>query len=235
MAAQTFRFLQLHPRIEHWRVVVITPHRRFNLGPVLPLRCFLAQVHWLSLDVLGEQDSLDARLQRARRSAGLVRQPSGGLSLTPSGGPGADNDPRALPLPPALRFPISWIGPWGLQAAGRCARAGGAVAARQPGQRQPSQRHPGQWREPDLGAISLSGGLPKKSGRLRRHRRRAANSRNNQQPGPSQQPGPRAQGLKNQEGNLGGGSRRGTQRRRCRGGWPGGSCPGRPSGSCGAR
>ena len=25
-------FLQLHPRIKHWRVVVITPHRRFNLG-----------------------------------------------------------------------------------------------------------------------------------------------------------------------------------------------------------
>jgi hypothetical protein len=23
---------QLHARIEHWRVVVITPHRRFNLG-----------------------------------------------------------------------------------------------------------------------------------------------------------------------------------------------------------
>jgi hypothetical protein len=24
--------MQLHPRIKHWRVVVITPHRRFNLG-----------------------------------------------------------------------------------------------------------------------------------------------------------------------------------------------------------
>jgi predicted transposase YdaD len=62
LAAQTFRFLQLHPRIEHWRVVVITPHRRFNLGPFLPLRCFLEQVHWLSLDVLGEQDNLDAAI-----------------------------------------------------------------------------------------------------------------------------------------------------------------------------
>ena len=32
LAAQTDRFLQLHARIEHWRMVVITPHRRFNLG-----------------------------------------------------------------------------------------------------------------------------------------------------------------------------------------------------------
>jgi predicted transposase YdaD len=38
LAAQTFRFLQLHPVVEHWRVVVITPHQRLNLGPVTPLR-----------------------------------------------------------------------------------------------------------------------------------------------------------------------------------------------------
>jgi predicted transposase YdaD len=62
LAAQTFRFLQLHPRIEHWRVVVITPHRRFNLGPFLPLRCFLEQVHWVSLDELGQQENLDAAI-----------------------------------------------------------------------------------------------------------------------------------------------------------------------------
>jgi predicted transposase YdaD len=37
LAAQTFRFLQLHPAVEHWRVVVITPHQRLNLGPVTPL------------------------------------------------------------------------------------------------------------------------------------------------------------------------------------------------------
>ena len=60
LAAQTYRFLQLHPRIEHWRVVVITPHRRFNLGPVMPLRGFLAQVHWVSLDELGQRHNLDA-------------------------------------------------------------------------------------------------------------------------------------------------------------------------------
>lgn len=60
LAAQTFRFLQLHPRIAHWRVVVITPHRRFNLGPLLPLQGFLEQVQWVSLEELGQQENLDA-------------------------------------------------------------------------------------------------------------------------------------------------------------------------------
>jgi predicted transposase YdaD len=60
LAAQTYRFLQLHPRIEHWRVVVITPHQRLQLGPVLPLRDFLAQVHWVSLEELGQLENLDA-------------------------------------------------------------------------------------------------------------------------------------------------------------------------------
>jgi predicted transposase YdaD len=59
LAAQTYRFLQLHPRIEHWRVVVITPHQRLQLGPVLPLRGFLEQVHWISLEELGKQENLD--------------------------------------------------------------------------------------------------------------------------------------------------------------------------------
>jgi len=62
LAAQTFRFLQLHPAIEHWRVVVITPHRRLSLGPVTPLRSFLEQVHWVSLDELGQQENLDAAI-----------------------------------------------------------------------------------------------------------------------------------------------------------------------------
>jgi len=60
LAAQTFRFLQLHPHIEHWRVVVITPHRRFNLGPLTPLRSFLEAVQWVSLEELGQQENLDA-------------------------------------------------------------------------------------------------------------------------------------------------------------------------------
>jgi predicted transposase YdaD len=41
-------------------VVVITPHRRFNLGPLLPLRGFLEQVQWVSLEELGHQENLDA-------------------------------------------------------------------------------------------------------------------------------------------------------------------------------
>jgi predicted transposase YdaD len=60
LAAQTYRFLQLHPRIEHWRVVVITPHQRLQLGPVMPLRGFLEQVHWVSLEVLIQLENLDA-------------------------------------------------------------------------------------------------------------------------------------------------------------------------------
>jgi predicted transposase YdaD len=60
LAAQTYRFLQLHPRVEHWRVVVITPHQRLQLGPVMPLRGFLEQVHWISLEELGQQENLDA-------------------------------------------------------------------------------------------------------------------------------------------------------------------------------
>jgi predicted transposase YdaD len=62
LAAQTFRFLQLHPAIEHWRVVVITPHQRLNLGPVTPLRGFLETVHWVSLDALAQVQSLDAAI-----------------------------------------------------------------------------------------------------------------------------------------------------------------------------
>jgi predicted transposase YdaD len=41
---------------------VITPHRRLSLGPVTPLRSFLEQVHWLSLDELGQQENLDAAI-----------------------------------------------------------------------------------------------------------------------------------------------------------------------------
>jgi predicted transposase YdaD len=62
LAAQTFRFLQLHPAIEHWRVVVITPHQRLNLGPVTPLQSFLETVHWVSLDALAQVQSLDAAI-----------------------------------------------------------------------------------------------------------------------------------------------------------------------------
>jgi predicted transposase YdaD len=60
--AQTARFAQLHPLVQHLEVVVVVPHRRLRLGPAeLPsqLESFLAGVHWLSLDELGQQPGLD--------------------------------------------------------------------------------------------------------------------------------------------------------------------------------
>ena len=33
LTAQSFRFLQLHPQVEHLEVVVVVPHRRLRLGP----------------------------------------------------------------------------------------------------------------------------------------------------------------------------------------------------------
>ena len=56
--AQAARFVQLHPQVQHLAVVVVMPHRRLNLGPAhLPhqLQDFLAGVHWLSLEELGQQ------------------------------------------------------------------------------------------------------------------------------------------------------------------------------------
>ncbi len=63
--AQTARFAQLHPHVQHLEVVVVVPHRRLRLGPAaLPrhLRAFLADVHWLSLEELGQQPGLDPLL-----------------------------------------------------------------------------------------------------------------------------------------------------------------------------
>ena len=54
--AQTARFTQLHPQVQHLEVVVLVPHQRLHLGPAaLPRqqRAFLADVHWLSLEQLG--------------------------------------------------------------------------------------------------------------------------------------------------------------------------------------
>jgi len=61
LAAQSFRFLQLHPQVQHLAVVVVVPHRRLRLGPDVPprlLEAFLAGVHWLSLEELGHQSGL---------------------------------------------------------------------------------------------------------------------------------------------------------------------------------
>ena len=62
LGAQSFRFLQLHPQVQHLAVVVVVPHRRLRLEPAaLPfqLEAFLAGVHWLSLEELGQQLGLD--------------------------------------------------------------------------------------------------------------------------------------------------------------------------------
>ena len=65
LGAQSFRFLQLHPHVQHLAVVVVVPHRRLNLGPVqLPrqLQVFLHGVIWLSLEELGQQVDSDPLL-----------------------------------------------------------------------------------------------------------------------------------------------------------------------------
>ena len=65
LGAQSFRFLQLHHKVEHLAVVVVMPHRRLNLGPArLPqqLQAFVDGVIWLSLEELGQQTDLDPLL-----------------------------------------------------------------------------------------------------------------------------------------------------------------------------
>ena len=64
LMAQTSRFLQRHPRVEHLEVVVITPHRRHTLGPAQPprlLQVFLQEVRWIGLEELSRQPGLDPR------------------------------------------------------------------------------------------------------------------------------------------------------------------------------
>jgi predicted transposase YdaD len=65
LAAQSCRFLQKHPRVEHLEVVVITPHNRISLGLTkLPriLQALLQEVHWISLEELSQQADLDPLL-----------------------------------------------------------------------------------------------------------------------------------------------------------------------------
>jgi len=63
LAAQTYRFLQQQPQVEHWAVLVITPHNRLKLGPPKALQVFLEQqVVWLSLEELSQQPNLDPLL-----------------------------------------------------------------------------------------------------------------------------------------------------------------------------
>jgi len=65
LSAQSLRFVQRHPKLEHLEVVVITLHHRLRLGPSNPprlLRVVLEQVHWISLEDLSRQPDLDPLL-----------------------------------------------------------------------------------------------------------------------------------------------------------------------------
>ena len=65
LSAQSLRFVQRHPRVEHLEVVVITPHHRLRLGPSNPprlLQAVLQEVHWISLEKLSQQPDLDPLL-----------------------------------------------------------------------------------------------------------------------------------------------------------------------------
>ncbi|QPN71497.1 DUF2887 domain-containing protein [Synechococcus sp. CBW1108] len=65
LSAQSLRFVQRHPRVEHLEVVVITPHHRLRLGPSNPprlLQAVLQEVHWISLEALSQQQDLDPLL-----------------------------------------------------------------------------------------------------------------------------------------------------------------------------
>ena len=63
--AQTARFLQQHPHVEHVAMVVVMPHSRLRLGterPPLPLAQFWQQVRTLSLEELSRKQDLDPML-----------------------------------------------------------------------------------------------------------------------------------------------------------------------------
>ncbi len=44
LAAQTYRFLQQHPRVEHWAVLVIKPHNRIKSLLKNPARATMGQL-----------------------------------------------------------------------------------------------------------------------------------------------------------------------------------------------
>jgi predicted transposase YdaD len=85
LSAQSLRFVQRHPKLEHLEVVVITPHHRLRLGPANPprlLRAVLEQVHWISLEDLSQQPDLDPLLNLLTLP---IRPESGATRQQPSG------------------------------------------------------------------------------------------------------------------------------------------------------
>ena len=101
--AQTARFLQLHPLVQHLAVVVVVPHRRLRLGPDrLPrqLESFLAGVHWLNLEELGQQPGLDPLLS-------LLTLPVRPKSAIPEA-----TEQILGPRPELLEIVVSILGEW---------------------------------------------------------------------------------------------------------------------------
>jgi hypothetical protein len=81
LAAQSCRFLQKHPRVEHLDVVAITPHQRIGLGPTkLPrlLQVLLSEVDSISLEELSKKSNLDPLLNLLT----LHIRPEGELAAT---------------------------------------------------------------------------------------------------------------------------------------------------------
>ena len=66
LAAQTYRFLQQHPLVEHWAVVVITPHSRLTWAP--PKRHTRAAQEWLAE---GRQEGLQEGRQEGEATMTL--------------------------------------------------------------------------------------------------------------------------------------------------------------------
>ncbi|MBM5818416.1 MAG: DUF4351 domain-containing protein, partial [Cyanobacteria bacterium K_Offshore_surface_m2_239] len=69
---QSATLVQQEEAIEHWRVVVICPHRRLNFGSPTPVAEFLAaRVHWVELEAVANDPEASPLL----RALALLVQP----------------------------------------------------------------------------------------------------------------------------------------------------------------
>lgn len=74
LAAQSLRFVQRHPQVDHLELGGITPHRRLRLGSERHPRLFqvvLPEVLWISLADLDQQPDLQPLLNGSRCRSGL--------------------------------------------------------------------------------------------------------------------------------------------------------------------
>ena len=75
--AESAMLVEQEPDIEHWRVVVICPHRRLNFGSATAVDEFLRErVHWLELEPAAHDPSAPALL----RALALLVQPEREIS-----------------------------------------------------------------------------------------------------------------------------------------------------------